>query len=1758
MILLVSTIWFEIPYHPEKYMEVHYVFYPEVNMVVGEYYWKGEFVGIKEVRGFDEFTASIIKKALYDRLLEGIKRATREREESYAGIIPDIEIPVKFPLTVRRIIGEGGKIMVRGSETVNIGLEWRYAKSPSIPEGKWEKIPQPTLEQKLNVQINGVIGEKIHVDVKQNPEAGIFEDNKVELRYEGDEDDIIQSLNLGDIMGGKKGIFGISMSGKIGGIGFDFSTGRQQTETRKVSRTISADTSVSIFHEKDYIKNKYFTLGISEKDSLMELYVFLQEITGVEWRPAKLYLDARTQDTLLGVGRFGMLIPEEDYHIMYMQTPDNPAYPILVLDKDVTGKMVGVYYVYKDAYGRIDTAGSIAGDTMILQMLKPENERLQYENPAWQRYCMKNIYPIGGNADKIEVKILHITEAGPVEVDSASLLTYLQILGLDEDTFPGIDFNRYRMDEGIIVFPEPYPFLNPRLPEIDSLIYFKEPREEEGQIYEIRVIRYTRGEVVLTDVNIVEGSEEIRVDGELLERGKDYRIDYSTGKIEFVTPRALAPGAKIEISYETKPFLTFTTTYITRLNLNSTAWDMLKWRTFFDFTAISTREERPRFGEEPGHLFVNGLNLNLAKPLKFMGDNTINFSGNMSFSFPNPNSKGKAYLDDMENVEKPADMLYARWHFRWYPASLPDGKIPEDVGEVHWYPVAVPESIINPSAPRYTGEISPSYALVFEFEPHNNSPSSWGGILTCVWSEGFKVTEDFAFLEVIVQGSKGKIYIDIGSDMDEDQVRRDADGNLVGINTFNSEDVNENGWLDAGEDTGLDGIAGNDEERIPGDDGNDDYCGTSTPETREDTLRMNGTEGNNRLDTEDLDKDGNFDRDNHYFEFTIDLENPQYLEMEGKNGWKIFRIPLSDSSNYTKVGNPSWDNIRYVRIWTEGHDTPVKYTIAAVRFIGNKWSVKAAPSDTTNGYFHVFAKNNYKDPEYYPPYDPGRDMFGQEKKEQSLVFEYRLPPGEKGEVSQYLGGAKDLRLYRKLSLYINNISGDSLVFFVKLVGKDSTNYYEYMIGIHDSGWKYYSIDFQPFMDMKLRGDTVDGNYRIKGNPVFSSIQRINMGVINPHGETKEGELWINDLCLEDPIDRIGKKLSFNTSLKVWGVRVSGRISYEDPYYVAGKSQMRQIKDKEKLSYSFSMDASLDALTFNQFEIPVFLTMSRSSGIPVYYPKTDIFLHEELRDSLSERGKVERIGGSIKKKGESSNPLVKYLIKGWNLRGSFERNYNLKPLVSRDSTISRNVNISYNLPIPSLRIWKFSLLPRSFTFSGGYSERLKRSWEWVEEEREFVEKPKEKTENTQASFSIGYQPLPALRFTLRRKVTGKEPSEGLFYELFSLKGEENTAYSYTEGVSGSFSGNLFQILTHSENFSGNFAENHRPEYRHIQGDTIDVRSGKYTRTFTVRATPKVCRIFGIFKREESKPGDPEWLLHLVYLLTKKFSDPSFNLTWTNAQYYPYFLRRPSLRFRWFGLFDKRDSEYILHSPDEGYEDTRSFSFEEKFTYKDISLGLTGTWKDIKIKKATSVHKIEISFPSIDFRWGGIEKLIPAKRWIKKMDLNVSLRRDSTVNISGPREEVKKQWKVSPGLTLTFPKGIRINVDGEYRTSTGAVISAISTTMREEEWKISAGTGYAFSAPGGIYLPLLRRIRFTNTLNLSLRIGYSGKRTFNYNVSRDAYEEATNVKEMNVSLTGNYTFTKDVKGELSVNYNRRTTRQLITTKLFGIKGKIVFTF
>ncbi len=836
----------------------------------------------------------------------------------------------------------------------------------------------------------------------------------------------------------------------------------------------------------------------------------------------------------------------------------------------------------------------------------------------------------------------------------------------------------------------------------------------------------------LNAVNIIEGSEVITYGGARLVKGQDYNIDYNMGRLTVLDEKYTDINSDLSIMFEKAPFFSLAQKTLLGTRFQYSPSNDFRLGTTILYKSDKSTNRKPKIGEETSKMLVWDVDFNykfsagiftkMVDALPFFSTSQQSFmqlSGELAESRPNPNVDGEVFIDDFEGSRDSYSLGIGRrnWHQASQPAQLADSSTVR--GRIAWYnPGFAREVSIKEVYPaRETdaqedaaGDINPlniRFRPVDQYLTYTPNPDTtaldtlivdtvdidpeltWGGFMQALSDGVVSQMQNAQLLEIRMLGDRGILHIDMGL-ISED---------VIPNGQKNDEDDENNRILDPDEDLGLDLLPDIYELPLYPDhlrDNLSDPAGDNflTESERSEVAefvpsssiwRINGTQGDSVdaswiPDTEDL-NGGGHDQANHYFSYKIDLSDPTQFEVEGSRNvgqgedpWKTIRIPLRDPQSIdTVIGEPIWDQIKYVRLWIDsaGADQmPIllndSISIAAIDVVSTVWgdSLKVADSlrsGTVSFDIAVVSKennNNYTSPPGVEGYkDVARDVT---ETEQSLLLTYENLNGQVMVLSPDSGFvlAADTGLavrrffrpsnymgYRRLQAYVHggdDVDSDSIMFFLRL-GSDTLSYYEYRT-VLKPGWdpdNYVDIDFDEMTGLKalLMEDLKDnpelspiktdetGKYmvRMRNNssrdPTLTSIVYFAFGVVNLDTTANAtGEVWIDELRLTDVKNDVGHAASFGLNGNLANL-ITYNFSYsnQDAFYrgvsnaTKGGASNNLGSGKTQTNYNFSGSLKLQELFPRslQMRLPVNFNWSQSIQEPILRTGTDITVPEDL-------------------------------------------------------------------------------------------------------------------------------------------------------------------------------------------------------------------------------------------------------------------------------------------------------------------------------------------------------------------------------------------------------------------------------------------------------------------------------------------------------------------------------------------------------------------
>jgi cell surface protein SprA len=154
---------------------------------------------------FDRYFANLRGKAFRRSLFEHYRNRSTQTEITNTGLIKEyvLELPtIAVPKSVQKVFGSSaGKLNLDGTEKVTIEVGSTKRKNVAIYETENTGQFDIKMEQETNLRLTGTIGDKIGVNLKYNSKQDeqLFDPNNISIKYTGNEDELIQTIEGGNI-----------------------------------------------------------------------------------------------------------------------------------------------------------------------------------------------------------------------------------------------------------------------------------------------------------------------------------------------------------------------------------------------------------------------------------------------------------------------------------------------------------------------------------------------------------------------------------------------------------------------------------------------------------------------------------------------------------------------------------------------------------------------------------------------------------------------------------------------------------------------------------------------------------------------------------------------------------------------------------------------------------------------------------------------------------------------------------------------------------------------------------------------------------------------------------------------------------------------------------------------------------------------------------------------------------------------------------------------------------------------------------------------------------------------------------------------------------------------------------------------------------------------------------------------------------------------------------------------------------------------
>ncbi len=206
-----------------------------------------------------------------------------------------------------KIFGPGGvRIKTQGSAELKIGANMRFVDNPSLSERN-RKVFGFDFDEKINLSLNGKVGDKVNVNFNYNTEATFdFDTQNIKLRYEGKEDEIIKLLEAGNVsmptnsslIRGASSLFGVRADLQFGKLKLQTVVSQKKSSSQSVSSKGGVQLTDFEFSADNYEENRHFFLAQYFRDHYDESMATLPNIlSGITINRIEIWVTNKTGAT---------------------------------------------------------------------------------------------------------------------------------------------------------------------------------------------------------------------------------------------------------------------------------------------------------------------------------------------------------------------------------------------------------------------------------------------------------------------------------------------------------------------------------------------------------------------------------------------------------------------------------------------------------------------------------------------------------------------------------------------------------------------------------------------------------------------------------------------------------------------------------------------------------------------------------------------------------------------------------------------------------------------------------------------------------------------------------------------------------------------------------------------------------------------------------------------------------------------------------------------------------------------------------------------------------------------------------------------------------------------------------------------------------------------------------------------------------------------------------------------------------------------
>lgn len=266
----------------------------------------------------EEYRSYSAKKEMLQYWKEKNSKQAKNNEDKFS--VTDMKFNIG---PADKLFGPGGvQIKTQGSAEILFGYKSSKIDNPGLTE-RMRKTGNFNFDEKIQLNVTGSIGDKMSVGLNYNTESSFdFDQKMAKLAYKGKEDDIVKSLEAGNVsmplnsslIAGSQALFGVKTELQFGRLSVSAIASQQQSQTQTVSSKGGAQTTKFDVSASNYDDNRHFFLSHFFRDKFEQSLSTLPQITsGIQIKNIEVWVtnkrasydNARNIVALMDLGEVG-------------------------------------------------------------------------------------------------------------------------------------------------------------------------------------------------------------------------------------------------------------------------------------------------------------------------------------------------------------------------------------------------------------------------------------------------------------------------------------------------------------------------------------------------------------------------------------------------------------------------------------------------------------------------------------------------------------------------------------------------------------------------------------------------------------------------------------------------------------------------------------------------------------------------------------------------------------------------------------------------------------------------------------------------------------------------------------------------------------------------------------------------------------------------------------------------------------------------------------------------------------------------------------------------------------------------------------------------------------------------------------------------------------------------------------------------------------------------------------------------------------